>query len=152
MSDTASSPRRFGTLALRWCGLAYVCLALLLALGVLAQPVLLLFSVMAAFVFAALLLASASLAVAALALGLAAVYRGIFARASAREALFGLLAVALCLGGAVGVWYGSPLVWPIAGLAILLWAVLTDMRDEPAPAPARGEQAPPASEPRSGLD
>ncbi|MCY1010842.1 hypothetical protein OV079_35820 [Nannocystis pusilla] len=152
MSDTASSPRRFGTLALRWCGLAYTCVALLLALGVVARPVLLLFSVTATIVSGVVLLASASLAVAAVALGLAAVYLGIFARASAREALFGLLAVALCLGGAASVWQGSGFVWPIAGLAIVLWAVLTDMRDEPAPAPTRGEPAPRASGPRGGFD
>ena len=152
MSAPASSSRRLGALALRGCGLAYVCLAVLLGLGVVARPVLLLFPVMAAFVSAALVLASASLALAAVALGLAAVYRGIFTQKSAREALFGLLAVALCLGGAASVWYGSQLVLPIAGLAILLWAVLTDIRDEPAPAPAPGESPPRANEPRGGLD
>jgi hypothetical protein len=152
MSDPASSPHRLGALALRCCGLAYVCLFVLLALGVVARPVLLLFPVMAAFVSAALILASASFAVAAVVLGLAAVYRGLFTQKSGREALLGLLAVALCLGGAASVWSDSEFVWPLAGLAMLLRAVLTDMRDEPAPAPARGERAPRADAARGGLD
>ncbi|WP_143825601.1 hypothetical protein [Nannocystis exedens] len=107
-----------------------------------AQPVPLLFGVVAKIVFGALLLAAAGLGVAAVALGLAAICHGIFARGSAREALIGLLAVALCLGGPVSVWFGSDLVWPIAGLAILVWAVLADIHDKPAPASQRREEAP----------
>lgn len=143
MSDTdpRAPPRRLGSLALRWCGLAHVCVALALALAFPAGPVLQLFPVVATIVLGALLLAAAMLNVAAAALGLAAIYRGLLARGSAREALSGLLALALCVGGPVSAWYGSGFVWPIAGLAILGWAVLADIQGQPAPT-ARGEEPP----------
>lgn len=105
---------RLGSLALEWCGYAYIYAFVWLLVVSLRRTILSIpevgesvFNILSwlAFVFLPL----AGLAV--VGLGLFAAVHALVTRGSARQALAGLLAVALCVAGAFGLWWLGAEQW-----------------------------------------